>query len=197
MQRAIQNPTDQNPADQNPTDQNPVDQNPADMTPEQLEGLAAELVQVVRSIRERVPDFTLPHATRPSLSGTAARVSVQAIEAGVAACNSHELLAKAIGVSDVLKDHQFTSTFTELRNDANAFADGLDYTIRAKRYRVGQTMRRLYRIVRRLAKSPENAGLRGHVEVMAKALARTRRKNAAPAPAPVPASGGSPGAAKE
>lgn len=175
--------------------QNPADQNPAEMTPEQLAELAAQLVQQVRSIRDRVPDFTLPHATRPSLSGTAARVSVQAIEAGLAACNSHALLAQAVGVPDVLKDHQFTSIFTELRNDANTFAEGLDYTIRVKRYRVGQTTRRLYRIVRRMAKSPENADLRGHVEVMAKALARTRRKKAATAPEPVPASGGGSGAA--
>src|SRR5437588_4801197 len=105
-----------------------------EMTPEQLEELAAQLVQDVRSIRDRVPDFTLPHATRPRLSGTAGRVSVQAIEAGLAACNSHELLAQAVGVPDVLKDHQFTSVFTELRNDASTLSEGLDYTIRVKRY---------------------------------------------------------------
>src|SRR5947209_844333 len=127
-----------------------TNQNPEEMTPEQLQELAAQLVQTVRTIRARVPDFTLPHATRSVLSGSAGSVTVQAIEAGFAAGASHETLAKAIGAPDVLKEHQFTGIFAELRDEANNLAQGLDYTIRTKRYRVGTAMRRLYRIARRM-----------------------------------------------
>src|SRR5437763_15289020 len=107
--------------------QNPADQNPAEVTPEQLEELAAQLVQQVRSIRDRVPDFTLPHATRPNLSGTAASIPLQAIEAGLTACNSHALLAQSVAAPDVQKDHQFTLIFAQLRDDAKTFANGLDH----------------------------------------------------------------------
>src|SRR5437588_9155675 len=93
-------------------------QSPMDMTPEQLEELAAQLVQDVRSIRDQIPGFTLPHATRPLLGGQAVAVTAEAVDAGFAACASNEALAQAVGVADVLKEHRFTTAFAELRGDA-------------------------------------------------------------------------------
>lgn len=165
-------------------------QDSVEMTPEQLQELAAQIVQQVRSIRDRIPGFTLPHATQPVLTGQAVRVAGEAVDAAFAACGTNEALALAIGAPDILKEHRFTTIFAQLRGDAGNFAAGLDYTIRLKRHRVGTAMRRVYRIAQRMVKSPENAVLRANVEVMAKALARTRRKTAEPAPGPLPAPGG-------
>jgi KaiC/GvpD/RAD55 family RecA-like ATPase len=132
------------------------------------------------------------------MRGQAANVKAEAIDAALAACATHEALGLAVGVADVLKEHRFTTAFAELRGDAGNFAEGLDYTIRLKRHRVGTAMRRLYRIAQRMVKSPENAVLRANLEVMAKALARTRRKTAEPAPGPVtPAPGGSTSGSKQ
>jgi hypothetical protein len=159
------------------TTQNPL------QTPEQLAELAAQLVQVVRSVRLRVPGFTLPHATRPVLTGLATTIPVQAVEVAMNICAAQPGLAEAIGAAEVLADHRFTGAFSELRDEAKLLDSALDYTIRLKRYRVGSETRRLFAIARRLAKSPEYATLRPHVEVMARSLARLRRKPAAP-PAP-------------
>ena len=175
-----------------------TNQSPTEMTPEQLEELAAQLVQRVRSIRNQIPGFTLPHATLPVLTGPQVTVSGEAIDAAFNACAANDALAMAVGASDVMKEHHYATAFAKLRGDAGNFAEGLDYTIRVKRHRVGTAMRRLYRIAQRMVKSPENAVLRSNVEVMARALARTRRKAAEPAPGPVvPPAGGSTSGSKQ
>src|SRR5947209_18697717 len=91
--------------------------NPTPMTKEELEQLAAQLVQDLRAIRDRIPDLTLPHATRQRLSGPTAAVPLEAIEAGFSACETSEALAKTISVSDVLYDHRYASAFAELRDE--------------------------------------------------------------------------------
>lgn len=157
--------------------------NPAETTQPDLAALAAQLVQEVRHVRERIPDFVLPHKTQPRLSGRAATVPLEAVEAGFAACDSQEALQKSIDLPATQYDHQFSSIFAELRDEASKLAAGLDHTIRYKRYRVGQAMLRVFNVARTLAKAPENAHLRVHIAVMDKALNRRRRNgNKAPAP---------------
>lgn len=147
--------------------------------------LAAQLVQEVRSVRERIPQFTLPHQSQPRLSGRAASVPLAAVEAGFAACDSQEALQKTIDVPSIQFDHRYTSIFAELREEASKLTAGLDHTIRAKRYRVGQAMLRVLNVARTLAKAPENAQLRVHIAAMDRAL-NPRRRNGAKTPEPVP-----------
>ena len=154
--------------------------------------LAAQLVQDLRRVRERIPDFVLPHTTQPRLSGRAANVPLPVIEAGFAACDNQEALQKSIDLAGVQYDHRFSSIFVELRDEANTLAAGLDHTIRYKRYRVGQAMLRVFNVARTLAKAPENAHLRVHIAAMDKALNRRRRNGKTPEPAPAPGSEPSP-----
>jgi hypothetical protein len=150
------------------------------MSEAELEQLAVQLVQDLRSVRDRVPGLTLPHATRQRLSGTAPAVPLEAIEAGFSACETHEALAKTIAVSDVLYDHRYTSIFAELRDEVKTLFTGLDYTMRVKRYRVGDATLQIYDFARRLEKSPQNAALKTQVQVLAKFIGRRRRKPAQP-----------------
>src|SRR5437588_12737054 len=108
-----------------------------------------------------------PLATRQRLSGAGATATVQAIEAGFAACDGDETLAKAIAAPDVLYDHRYTSIFAELRDELKTLAIGLDYTLRMKRFRVGDAMLKVYDFGRTLAEDPSNANLRTQLQVMA------------------------------
>lgn len=151
-----------------------------------LEQLAAQLNQDLLSVMAQVPGLTLPHATRQRLSGLAVNVPLQAIDAGFAVCETQEALAKAIAMPDVLYDHRYASIFAELRDEVKTLFDGLDYTIRLKRYRVGDATLKVYDYGRTLLKDPANAALRAHIQVMAKTIGRRRRKTAEPMPEPPP-----------
>jgi len=164
-----------------------TDPTPVETTQPELVSLAAQLVQELRRVRERIPQFTLPHQSQPRLIGRAAGVPLAAIEAGFAACDNQEALQKSIDVSSVQFDHQFSSIFAELRDEANTLASGLDHTIRYKRYRVGQAMLRVFSLARTLAKAPENAHLRAHIAAMDKALKIRRRNGGKTTPEPAPA----------
>ncbi len=160
---------------------------PVETTSPELVSLAAQLVQEVRAVRERIPQFTLPHQSQPRLSGRAATVPLAAVEAGFAACDTQEALQKTIDIPAVQFDHQFTSIFAELREEVNTLASGLDHTIRYKRYRVGQAMLRVFNVARMLARAPENAHLRAHIAAMDKALNPRRSKGGKGTPEPPPA----------
>ena len=160
---------------------------PVETTSPELVSLAAQLVQEIRHVRERIPQFTLPHQSQPRLSGRAAAVPLAAVEAGFAACDIQEALQKTIDIPAVQFDHQFSSIFAELREEVNTLASGLDHTIRYKRYRVGQAMLRVFNIARMLARAPENAHLRAHIAAMDKALNPRRSKGGKGTPEPPPA----------
>jgi hypothetical protein len=161
-------------------------------TPEQgkseLDALAAELLQDLRKIRDRIPQLTLPHKSQPRLTGIATRIPQAAIDAAFAACGTKEALAKSIDVEATHFDETYSTAFAELRDELKTTYRGLDYTIRLKRFNVGQAILRVLNIARRLAKSVENANLRSHIDVMDKAL--HPRRNSKKAPEPTPAAAG-------
>src|SRR5947209_7931522 len=134
--------------------------NPSEMTQEELEQLASKLLQELRSVWARIPGLVVPHATRQRLSGFAVNVPVQAIEADFAACDSDKTLAKAIAAPDVLYDHRYTGIFAELRDELKTLATGLDYTLRLKRFKLGDAMLKVYDYGRTLAQDPANGALR-------------------------------------
>lgn len=149
----------------------------------ELETLVAELVSDLRKIRERIPDFTLQHASLPRLSGIPGVVPQPALEACFDACKAEEALAKSIDVAAMQYDTRYVSVFPELRNELQLTYRGLDYTIRAKRYGLGKATLRVLNISRRLATSSDKAYLAPYIEQMSKAARRRRNgKKAEPAP---------------
>src|ERR1043166_3716492 len=145
-----------------------------DPTPQGLGAWGAGLPQDLRTIRERIPDFVLPRESHPKLTGLALRVPQGAGDAGFAACGAKEALAKSIDLPAARFDEEYSTAFAELRDELKTIYSGLDYTIRLKRFSVGQATLRVLNISRRLAKGPDNAHLRSHIEVMEKALQHRR-----------------------
>lgn len=152
----------------------------------ELEALGTELVDSLRKLRERIPDLTLPHASQPKLTGLAARVPQEAIDACMGACDSEAALAKSIDVQATQADAHYTTAFAQLRDELKTTYLGLDYTIRRKRFNVGQATLRVLIIARRLAKSSTKAHLHAYIEEMSKATVRRRTPKKPPAPAPAP-----------
>ena len=148
-----------------------------------MEALAVVLVNDLRHIRERIPDFTLPHASRPKLTGIAISIPQPAIDACFNACVAEEALAKSIDLPMTQFDARYTTAFAQLRDEMKTVYLGLDYTIRSKRFNVGQATLRVLNIARRLAKSSNRAHLAPYIEDMQKA---TRRRNGKNVPEPVP-----------
>ena len=148
--------------------------------------LGQELLAQQRVIRERIPDFVLPHPSHARLTGTAARVTETTVKEVLAACTTHASLAGAIDAAEVQYGQDYESAFTELRDEMEKSFTGLDYSMRLKRHNNGKAMLRILALARNLVKSPENAGLAVHIEAMKKGFRRRRRQETTPTPPAMP-----------
>lgn len=150
--------------------------------------LGQELLAQQRAIRERIPDFVLPHPSLKRLTGTAASVSEATVNEGLAACATHPSLANAVDAGGIQYNQDYEGAFTELRDELEKSFAGLDYSIRLKRHDNGKAMQRVLAVARSLVKAPENAGLAVHIEALKKGFKRRRRETPGkPAPGAVPA----------
>jgi hypothetical protein len=148
--------------------------------------LGQELLAQQRAIRERIPDFVLPHPSLKKLIGTAANVSEATVNEGLAACATHAALANAVDPAGIQYNQDYEAAFTELRDELEKSFAGLDYSIRLKRHDNGKAMQRVLAVARSLVKVPENAGLAVHIEAIRKGFKRRRPETKKPAPAAVP-----------
>lgn len=149
-----------------------------------LAKLGHDLLAQQRAIRDAIPDFVLPHPSLAKLTGMPARVSAAAVAEGLAACNTNAALAGAVDAAEVQYRQDYETAFIELRDEMRKAFEGLDYSIRLKRHQNGQAMLRVLAFARNLVKSPENAGLKVHIEALKKGFRRRRPAPETPAPAP-------------
>ena len=151
-----------------------------------LTALGEKLLTQQRAIREQIPDFLLPHPKRTKLSGPAARVNDVVIKEGLALCESDPLLAQEVDVATVQYGEDYERAFANLRDEMANCYQGLDYSIRAKRFQNGQAMLRIMNLGHNLARSPEHAGLRIGVAAMRKAFRTSHRRETTMPEAPPP-----------
>ena len=144
--------------------------------------LGQDLLAQQRAIREAIPDFILPHPSHAPLSGMPSRVSAAAVTEGLAACTTHPALAGAVNAAEIQYRQDYETAFIELRDEMLKTFEGLDYSIRVKRHQNGQAILRVLAFARNLVKSPENAGLKVHIEALKKDF--RRRKPAPETPTP-------------
>ena len=145
-----------------------------------LAKLGQQLLEQQRAIRAQIPDFILPHASQPALTGTAARVTAAAVNEGLAACETHPSLAGAVDTADVRYGQDYEAAFTQLRDEMMTSLEGLDYSIRLKRHNNAKAMLRILAVARSLVKAPENAGLTVYIEGMRKGIKRRRKPATTP-----------------
>jgi hypothetical protein len=151
-----------------------------------LKALAQQYVQTLRTMREEIPEFTMPHKAQPHLVGLATTVSEQAVESGLAASTTVSVLSEAVDADAVRFRQAYDKALSEVRDEMKITLAGLEYSIRLQRYKNGQATLRILHFAQRLAKSPEHAGLKAYVEEMRKGI-RRRRRNVVTTPAPAPA----------
>ena len=151
-----------------------------------LKALAQTYVQTLRTMREEIPEFTMPHKAQPHLVGLASTVSEQAVESGLAASTTMAVLSQAVDADAVRFRQAYDKALSEVRDEMKITLAGLDYSIRLQRYKNGQATLRILHFAQRLAKSPENAGLKAYIEEMRKGI-RRRPRNGATTPTPPPA----------
>ena len=151
-----------------------------------LKALAQQYVQNLRTMREEIPEFTMPHKAQPHLVGLASTVSEQAVESGLAASTTMPVLSEALDADAVRFRQAYDKALSEVRDEMKITLAGLEYSIRLQRYKNGQATLRILHFAQRLAKSPENAGLKAYIEEMRKGI-RRRPRNGASTPAPPPA----------
>jgi hypothetical protein len=159
---------------------NPVTASP----PADLAKLGQDLLAQQRAIHEAIPDFVMPHPSHARLTGMPARVTAAAVTEGLAACTTHPALAGAIDAAEVQYRQDYETAFLELRDEMLKTFEGLDYSIRLKRHQNGQAVLRVLAFARNLVKSPENAGLKVHIEALRKGFRRRRPAPETPAPPP-------------
>ncbi len=147
-----------------------------------LAKLGQDLLAQQRAIHEAIPDFVMPHPSHARLTGMPARVSAGAVTEGLAACTTHPVLAGAIDAAEVQYRQDYETAFLELRDEMLKTFEGLDYSIRLKRHQNGQAVLRVLAFARNLVKSPENAGLKVHIEALRKGFRRRRPAPETPAP---------------
>jgi len=156
---------------------------PADLTV-----LAEQFIQQLRAMRDQIPDFTLPHDSYRKITGISARIPEAVVDSALVACGDSAALAAAVNVPAVQFAQQYEKSFGALRDELKTTFEGLNYTIRVKRYGNGQAALRVLNIARRLAKAPENAYLTTHITEIENGLHRRRKVNGkVPVPAPPPA----------
>jgi len=148
-----------------------------------LNALAQKYIQALRAMREEIPEFTMPHKAQPHLTGIASTVSEQAIESCLAVSTTSPVLSEAVDADAVRFSQAYDKALSEVRDEMKITLAGLDYSIRLQRYKNGQATLRVLHFAQRLAKSPENAGLKAYIEEMRKGI-RRRHKNGATPPAP-------------
>jgi len=173
-------------------------QNEVPVTPPQPSYMdtAAAIIDEVRGLKDRIPNFVIPQAKGASQKlAKAASVPSRFIDLAALAIRNNEELARG-GSTDqpqLLDLASFAEAFAPLADELEAMALFVRHTVRAASNRAGSESLTTYALAQRLAKRPETASLAPHVEDMRIALGKPVRKARSKSkPAPTPAPGTSP-----
>ena len=155
---------------------------------------AAALIDEVRGLKDRIPNFVIPQDKGASRKlAKAASVPLAFINLAALAIRNNEELARG-GNTDQQQMHDlasFAEAFAPLADELEAMALFVRHTVRAAGNKAGSEALTTYALAQRLAARPETASLAPHVEDMRIALGNFGRKTKAK-PAPTPAPGTSP-----
>ncbi|HXH38898.1 MAG TPA: hypothetical protein VNN08_09745 [Thermoanaerobaculia bacterium] len=153
---------------------------------------AAALIDEVRGLKTRIPNFEIPQAKGASRKlAKAASVPLAFINLTALAIRNNEELARG-GNTDQQQMHDlasFAEAFAPLADELEAMALFVRHTVRAAANKAGSEALTTYALAQRLATRPETASLAPHVEDMRLALGNFGRKTKSK-PAPTPANPG-------
>jgi hypothetical protein len=161
-----------------------------------------EVVQQLRSLRDRIPDFTqLPPAEVRALS-RAASVDPRAIQSAINAVGDSEALRGALGTSaeELRQEGELNERWNAIIGELQAMLKGARAAQIVRRHRLGLIAMQVYQISRQLARRKEHANLLPHVAAMRQRFAVARRAKpvdpSKPEPQPEPLAQSKPPAAR-
>ncbi|HEY6136874.1 MAG TPA: hypothetical protein VI670_03835 [Thermoanaerobaculia bacterium] len=157
---------------------------------------AQALVEQIRAMRQKIPNFVFPtvKGERRRLSN-AASVPAELIELTAVAMKNNAPLVRGQsagpeGLRDLLS---FADAYAPFADELEALASFVRHSVTSARNKAGSEALITYALTQRLAKRPDTADLAPLADAMGRALGRRGRKaKASPAPAPGTPSGTSP-----
>ena len=139
---------------------------------------AQERIKELRLWREQIPRFVIPPtADATKRLSSAASVSPEFVElTNVALANQSSLVrAEGLAPAEVRDLVSYADAYDPLADELEAMAQFVRHSATAARNRAGTEALTTYSLAQRLAKLPENAGLKPHVADMRRALGRSKK----------------------
>ncbi|HSY49932.1 MAG TPA: hypothetical protein VLC46_14050 [Thermoanaerobaculia bacterium] len=168
---------------------------PVTPTPVSYMDAAAALIDVVRGLKDQIPNFVIPSKGESQRLGRVASIPLAFVNLAALAIRNNAELTRG-GNTDqpqMLDLASFAEAFAPLADELEAMAFFVRHTVRAASNKAGSEALTTYALAQRLAKRPETASLAPHVEDMRLALgSRGRKAKSKPAPAPAPGTSPSP-----
>lgn len=149
-----------------------------------------EIIEQLRALRARIPDYGPLTVERSRALHNAARADATFVQAAINSVGASEPMRQALGMSadDLRQAVDGCSRWSAVEDELRAMLDGVAASNLRRRHQVGLTVLQAYSIGRQLVRKDQHSDLIPHVKEMRR-LNRfgRRRKTAQPQPpAPVP-----------
>lgn len=147
-----------------------------------------EAVQVLQSMRTRVPDFALLSTADLQTLSRAAAVDIRFMHEAINAIAASPNLRDALGrdAEELRQSLEVTDRWSQVVVELDKLRVGVLGAMKVRRHRIGSTALRAYQMSRQLARYRDNATLLPHIDAMRRALRFSRSRSAAPVTPPEP-----------
>ncbi|HEV7428736.1 MAG TPA: hypothetical protein VGQ46_20460 [Thermoanaerobaculia bacterium] len=153
---------------------------------------ADALIDDIRALKQRVPNFVVPESKRARRQiAAAASVPAQFVDLAALAERNHEELARGgnFGLAEIRDRRSYAEAYGPVADELEAMALFVRHSVRMAQNEAGSNALTTYALAKRLAKRPESAALAPHVEDMRIALGargkgRPKRKPVPKSPIP-------------
>ena len=151
-----------------------------------------EAVQVLRALRERVPDLTQMDTPEKRQLARSANIGVGLVHASINAIDTSALLRGAVGrdAEELRGETESIGRWSQVLDEQEALRRGIIGSMTIRRHRLGAIALRVYNISKQLARYNENAELLPHIAAMKRAagfgVRRAAKSEDPPAPPPAP-----------
>ncbi len=137
-----------------------------------------EVVQQLRALRDRIPDFTQLQASEAMSLGARNGVDPRAIQSAINAVGASEAARSALGTTaeEMRGEAELSARWGTVVEELEATLKGVRATIMIRRDRLALTALQAYNICRQLARKKEHAHLLPHVAAMRQRFATGRRR---------------------
>ena len=151
---------------------------------------AEALIDDIRALKQRVPNFVVPESKNARRQiAAAASVPSEFVDLAALAVRNHEVLTRGgnFGLAQIRDRRNYAEAYGPVADELEAMALFVRHSVRMAQNEAGSNALTTYALAKRLAKRPESAALAPHVEDMRIALgARGKGKPKKSGPKPVP-----------